>query len=466
MGSRLWPRRNSSASLRVDRSCPRRIVGFLAALAFCLTPLGFAREASAQAPYPVLLPKGFPTPKVPQDNSLTTEKIALGRLLFYDPRLSGNQTQSCASCHQQERAFTDGLPRAVGSTGEIHPRSAMSLTNVAYATALGWANPLLNTLEKQALVPMFNERPVELGLTGREDELIARLEADLRYQRLFAEAFPEESQPVTLGNVVRAIASFERVLISGNSPYDRYIQGLDDEAISESAFFGGRLFFSERLECFHCHGGFNFTASVTHEGNPFDETSFQNNGLYNIDGRGSYPPDNTGLFEITQIPEDMGRFKAPTLRNLSFTAPYMHDGSIATLEEVIEHYAAGGRTIHTGPYAGNGSRNPFKSNFVRGFSLTEQEKQDLLAFLRSLDDEEFVQNPQLSDPFAPWECVGDCNYDRSVTVDEIVRAVNVALASLSLGSCLPADASGEGDVTIDDLLRAVAALLGGCPPLR
>lgn len=416
----------------------------------------------AQMPYVLELPTGFPKPKVPPDNALSIEKIALGRFLFYDRRLSGSQSQACASCHQQALAFTDGRARAVGSTGEVHPRSAMSLTNVAYATALGWANPLLDSLERQVLVPLFNERPVELGLTGKEEEAFDRLRTDLRYQRMFAEAFPDQRDPFTLGNVVKAIASFERTLISGNTPYDRYVQGLDDHALSEEAFFGGRLFFSERLECFHCHGGFNFTASVTHEGNPFDETSFQNNGLYNIDGRGSYPPDNTGLFEITHIPSDMGRFKAPTLRNLSYTAPYMHDGSIATLEEVIDHYAAGGRTIHSGPYAGDGSKNPYKSNFVRGFVLTEEEKQQLLAFLRSLDDPEFVTNPRFSDPFEPWACVADCNYDRTVTVDELVRAVGLALGISPLAVCLPADPSGEGDSTIDELLQGVQALLAGC----
>ncbi len=435
-----------------------RLCGFVGATCAFL----FAGQAQGELPWPFRVPLGFPRPKVPADNPLSTEKWALGRFLFYDLRLSGNQTQSCASCHQQARAFTDGLPQAMGSTGERHPRSAMSLANVAYATALGWANPLLDSLEKQALVPMFNERPVELGLAGKEEELFARLEADPRYERLFAEAFPQDPRPVNLGNIVRAIATFQRSLLSGDSPYDRYIQGVDDQAISESAFFGGRLFFSERLECFHCHGGFNFTASVTHEGNPFDETSFQNNGLYNIDGRGAYPPDNTGLFEITRLPEDMGRFKAPTLRNLSFTAPYMHDGSIATLEEVISHYAAGGRTLHTGPYAGDGSKNPYKSNFVRGFELTDQEREDLLAFLRSLDDEAFVRNPLFSDPFTGWDCVADCNYDQLVSVDELVRAVGTALGLSALAHCLPADVSGEGEVTVDELLQGVRMLLSDC----
>lgn len=427
----------------------------------CVVDRGDAREA--QSAFVLEVPVGFPIPKVPADNPLSREKIELGRFLFYEVRLSGNQSQSCASCHQQSLAFTDGRARAVGSTGEVHPRSAMSLANVAYATALGWANPLLDSLEKQALVPMFNERPVELGLAGKEQEMLDRLRADLRYRRLFVEAFPSQGDPFTLGNVVKAIASFERTILSGNSPYDRYVQGIDDNALSEEAFFGGRLFFSERLECFHCHGGFNFTASVTHEGNPFDETSFQNNGLYNIDGRGAYPPDNVGLFEITRVPTDMGRFKAPTLRNLSYTAPYMHDGSIATLEEVIDHYAAGGRTIHTGPYAGDGSKNPYKSNFVRGFVLTEEEKKELLAFLRSLDDPEFITNPRLSDPFEPWHCSADCNYDYAVTVDELVRAVNIALGTSSLASCLPCDPSGDGQPTIDELLQGVNALLAGCP---
>ncbi len=435
---------------------------YIAALSLLHCLAWAAEDLQAQRSYAVELPVGFPKPRIPADNPLSIEKIALGRFLFYDVRLSGNLSQSCASCHQQARAFTDGRPRAVGSTGEIHPRSAMSLTNVAYATALGWANPLLDSLERQALVPMFNERPVELGLSGKEEELVDRLRADLRYQRMFAEAFRGQSDPFTLGNIVKAIASFERTLISGNSAYDRYVQGLDDNALSEEAFFGGRLFFSERLECFHCHGGFNFTASVTHEGNPFDETSFQNNGLYNIDGRGAYPPDNTGLFEITRIPSDMGRFKAPTLRNLSYTAPYMHDGSIATLEEVIDHYAAGGRRIHSGPYAGDGSKNPYKSNFIRGFVITEEEKQQVLAFLQSLDDPEFVTNPRLSDPFQLWGCVSDCNYDFVVTVDELVRAVNIALGESSLAVCLSADPSGDGDPTIEEILQGIHALLAGC----
>ncbi|WP_236556923.1 hypothetical protein [Calothrix sp. PCC 7507] len=136
-----------------------------------------------------------------------------------------------------------------------------------------------------------------------------------------------------------------------------------------------------------------------HERLAFKEIAFHNTGLYNIDGKGAYPADNTGVLEITLKPEDMGRFKAPTLRNIALTAPYMHDGSIATLEEVIDHYAAGGRTIYTGNLAGVGSKNPLKSQFISGFKLTAREKQDLLAFLQSLTDETFTHNPAFRDPY-------------------------------------------------------------------
>ncbi len=158
------------------------------------------------------------------------------------------------------------------------------------------------------------------------------------------------------------------------------------------------LFFSERLECFHCHGGFNFTADVDHEGTIFSEPSFHNTGLYNYDHLGSYPRPNRGLYEFTGRPEDMGRFRAPTLRNIEVTAPYMHDGSVADLDEVIDHYAAGGRTVTDGEWAGDGSQNPFKSEFIVGFELSEQERADLIEFLHSLTDREFLEDPDFADP--------------------------------------------------------------------
>jgi cytochrome c peroxidase len=345
------------------------------------------------------LPPGFPRPKVPADNPMSAAKVELGRHLFHDTRLSSAGTFSCASCHEQRLAFTDGKARAVGVTGEVHPRSSMGLANIAYSPVLTWANPTARRLEAQALVPMFGEDPVELGLSGLEAKMLASLDAEPIYRPLFAAAFPGDPKPVTLANVTRAIASFERALLSGRSPYDRYRTGADPEAISVSAKRGEGIFFSERTECFHCHGGFNFTETVDHVGKGFTEIEFHNTGLYNLDEEGAYPARNTGVHEVSDDPEDMGRFKAPSLRNVALTAPYMHDGSIATLPDVIRHYEAGGRTVADGPHKGVGANNPHKSQFVKGFDLTDQERADLVAFLESLSDPTFVSDPRFSNPW-------------------------------------------------------------------
>ncbi|MBK6529660.1 MAG: di-heme enzyme [Deltaproteobacteria bacterium] len=343
-------------------------------------------------------PAGFPPQRLSPDNPYSLEKARLGRYLFYDRRLSGNETQSCGSCHQQSRAFSDGRATGLGSTREDHPRGPMSLANVGYFSALTWANPVQRELERQALVPLFGERPVELGLVGREAEMLDRLRRDRRYQQMFPRAFPSDADPFTVANVTRAIAMFERTLVSADSAFDRFSRG-DATAMSQSAQRGNQLFFSERLECFHCHGGYAFTDSVVSANSAFDETAFHNTGLYNVDGRGAYRSQSTGVRDVTGRDEDMGRFRAPTLRNIAVTAPYMHDGSIATLDGVIDHYAAGGRTIAGGPNAGVGRDNPLKSGFITGFTLTEQERRDLIAFLEALTDERFLHDPRYADPF-------------------------------------------------------------------
>ena len=359
-------------------------------------------EALAQyvpSAYAFDIPAWMPRPLEPRDNPTTAAKVELGRRLFYDKRLSLNRTLSCASCHRQELAFTDGRAASPGALGDRTPRNAMSLANVAYAPVLTWANPILHSLERQALVPLVGTEPIELGMAGLDDELAARLCADPVYPPLFAKAFPEYPTALSLKTVVRALAAFERTLISARSPYDRYRYEGDVAAISESAIRGEALFFGERLECHHCHGNFNLNDSMMHARNRIGEIAFHNTGLYNLDGKGAYPSDNTGLEEHTGRPEDMGRFKAPSLRNVAVTAPYMHDGSIPTLEAVLDHYAAGGRTIASGPHAGVGRDNPLKSSFVSGFTLSPEDRADLLAFLRSLTDEDFLENPGFSDPW-------------------------------------------------------------------
>jgi cytochrome c peroxidase len=315
---------------------------FLARLAFLAT------AASQPTPLP-----GFSPMRVPRDNPVTPEKVALGRRLFYDRRLSGNGTQSCASCHEQARAFTDGRARALGSTGRLHPRSAMSLANAAFSRSLTWTGGK-RALEDQALGPLLNEHPVEMGARGHERDILGRLRAEPVYRELFPRAFPSAARPFTLANVRRAIASFERTILSGHSPYDRFVWEDDATALSDSARRGMALFFSDRLACSKCHDGAAFSGA---------RTLFANNGI----GR--------------------RRFRIPTLRNVSVTAPYMHDGRYASLDAVIDHYARGG------------TATSYRSPLVSGFSLAAGEKCDLIAFLESLTDAELLANPDLSDPW-------------------------------------------------------------------
>ncbi|PYQ51408.1 MAG: di-heme enzyme [Acidobacteria bacterium] len=234
---------------------------------------------------PIALPPGFAAPPTPRDNPLTIAKAELGRYLFYDRRLSLNETQSCASCHQQKFGFCDGRPHATGSTGQQHRRNTMSLANVAYRQPLTWSNPKVTTLEQQVLVPLTNHDPIELGMDGHFEELLARIRGDSRYVSLFSSAFPDQNAPITIDNVARALASFERTLISAQSPYDRLVLYGDSNALSASAWRGRRLFFSQRLGCGSCHG----------------------------------------------------RSDVVSLRNVAITAPYMRDGSAPTLSDAIDH---------------------------------------------------------------------------------------------------------------------------------
>lgn len=344
------------------------------------------------------LPKDVPPPPVPAENPMSQSRVELGRHLFYDKRLSANNTVSCATCHHQSKAFTDGKKGSTGLFGDITPRNAMNLTNVAYNHNYTWAHNLSKTLEHQARFPLFGETPPEMGLSGNEHKAIKQLQSDAKYQMLFKAAFPSQPNSFNMVNVIDAIAAFERTLLSFNSPYDKYLRG-EPSNFGESEKRGLTLFFSERSECFHCHGGFNFSDASVHENSPTAANQFHNNGLYNIDGKGGYPKSDRGLYDVTSNLQDMGKFKAPTLRNIAVTAPFMHDGSIETLEGVVDHYINGGTNIRQGKNRGFGSASPLKSEFVPGLDLTEQERGDLLNFLHSLTDQTFLTNPDLSDPW-------------------------------------------------------------------
>jgi cytochrome c peroxidase len=342
--------------------------------------------------WPFALPPLFPTPRLPPGARLTPALAELGRYLFYDVRLSGNGRSACASCHKQSLAFSDGVTTPFGSTGNPVRRNSPTLTNVAYNASHTWANAGVATLEQQALGPLTGMAPVELGIVGFEAEILQRFASNSPYQGRFAAAFPGQTDAINFPNIVKAIAAFERRLISGTSRFDAFKAGNQD-ALTLTEKRGRALFLTERLGCHHCHGGFNLTVAVS-DASP----AFFNTGLYNLpDGR--YPATDRGLIEVTQLSSDEGKFKPPTLRNIAVTAPYMHDGSVATLEQVIDIYQRGGRLISVGPLAGDGRSNPHKSPLISGFSLTSQERADLLAFLLALTDQSFLSDPTLADPF-------------------------------------------------------------------
>jgi cytochrome c peroxidase len=397
---------------RLFRSRPARAVAAsLATVALVAASIvsdvqrGAIRTAQAaaterQAPWRWDLPPGVPEPVVPSNNPMSPVKFELGRRLFYEKQLSGNGVLACAGCHLQARAFADNLPRAVGSTGDIHPRAAMSLANIAYASVLTWADPNETRLEKQLLTPVFGTKPIEMGLSGKEAQLFATLRGDSTYQRLFRESFPGQTDAISIDNIAKAIATFERGLISFNSPYDRSKYRGEVNALSAAARRGEQLFNSDRLGCARCHSGITFSASVNFRGKASPTIEFRNNGLYNVGPLGAYPADNPGVAGVTKRPADNGAFKAPSLRNIAVSAPYMHDGSLATLDDVIAHYARGGRLTATGPNAGDGRLNPNKSPLIRGFRITPAEQRDLVAFLNALTDSSFLRDPRFADPSA------------------------------------------------------------------
>jgi cytochrome c peroxidase len=319
---------------------------------------------------------------------MSVAKVELGRHLFYDRRLSGSGRFACASCHRPELAFSDGRARAVGAAGDSHPRSSMTLTNVVYNASFGWTDPGLRSLEAQAAVPLFNDEPVELGVAGAEARVLSRLRAARDYARRFSDSFPGEAGPISLANVRRALAAFERTLLSGGSAYDRLVYQDDRGALGAKARDGMRLFFSERVGCARCHGGFNFALPVAYRHDPSPIPRFENNGLAMFSGDAIPAPSDRGVWTHTRAAVDRGRFRIPTLRNVAVTAPYMHDGRLATLAEVLNHYARGGHN------------SPTRSSRVETLALGSAERAAIVAFLESLTDTRFLADPRHADPFA------------------------------------------------------------------
>jgi cytochrome c peroxidase len=293
------------------------------------------------------LPVGLPQPLVPADNPMSEAKVALGRILFSDTRLSITGEHSCQSCHDPARAFTDGRVRSRGALQDELPLNAPTLLNVAYYPSLGWNDASVRTLEQQMRGPLFNEHPRELGLAGREWLVERELAADPARLQAFQRAFPGERQPVVMENVIRAIAAFERTLLSADSAFDRYVFRGEHDALGAAQKRGMELFFSSRSGCSGCHGGIHFAGAWVDAEHPDVEPVFADNG--------------TGV-----------RVRVPTLRNLGATAPYLHDGRLPTLDSVLDHYE-------------RVAADPAADPRLRRETLTTSDRTAILAFLRSLD---------------------------------------------------------------------------------
>ncbi len=296
---------------------------------------------------------------IPEDNPLTAEKIALGKMLYFDKRLSADNSVACASCHDPKFGFTDGKPVSTGIKGQQGGRSAPTVINRLFSDAQFW-DGRAESLEAQALGPIQN--PIEMGNTLTI--VVKKLNAIKGYRDAFQRALGTE---VTEDGIAKALASFERTVLSGNSAYDRFKAG-DKKAMPESAQRGLVLFESKRVNCIACHVGHNFT-----------DENYRNIGI----GMDKEKTDS-GRFDISRNEEDRGAFKTPTLRDIARTAPYMHDGSLQTLREVLDYYDKGG------------TPNPHLSTDIKPLKLTEQEKTDLIAFLNSLTGEMAeVKEPKL-----------------------------------------------------------------------
>ncbi len=320
--------------------------------------------------------EGFPPPPIPADNPLTIEGVKLGKMLFHDTRLSKNGEQACASCHLQEDAFSDIRQFSMGVEGKEGGRQAMAIFNMAYHRNGFFWDGRAPLLRDQALLPI--QDPLEMNETL--DNVVSKLEADPEYVDQFFRAFGSEE--INSFKMSLAMEQFMNTIISNDAKWDKVLAG--EAVFSDSEERGRALFFTEfdpisqtgGAECFHCHGGFNFT-----------NNQFMNNGL---DAEAEFT--DLGYYDVTSDDRDKAKFKVPSLRNIQFTPPYMHDGRFATLEEVLEHYDHG---VQDSP-----SLDPLMQfNLNPGLQLSDQDKADLIAFMKTLSDETLKSNTEYQNPF-------------------------------------------------------------------
>jgi cytochrome c peroxidase len=340
-------------------------------------------------------PLGLPPGPVPEDNPTTLEKVQLGDKLFHDTRFSSTGTVSCATCHEKERAFTDGLPVSEGIHDLQGTRNAPTVVNAVFLKSQFW-DGREPSLEAQSLQPFVN--PVEMGLKTHQP-ILQVVRSDPKYAELFQKAFGKTIDQITIDEVQKAIASFERSLVAGDSPFDRYVYGGDKTAMDSAAIRGLEVFLGQG-RCVSCH-------VIEQTQALFTDNAFHNIGVAahrmprNLDELGaaikevkekgtdiavlSNPnTESVGRFAVTRELSDLGAFKTPTLRNIELTAPYLHDGSLETLEEVVKFYNNGGRSEETDPVP------ELLDGGIRPLNLSEQQQADLVAFMKALTSPQFA----------------------------------------------------------------------------
>lgn len=331
-------------------------------------------------PYNLEIPDGFPAPFIPIDNPLTEEAILLGRYIFHDKRLSADNTMSCASCHLQFAAFTDGLPKSIGIRGLETKRHAMPIFNLAWQENFFWDGRALS-LEEQALMPI--QDPFELD--NSLDTVIARFQNDTLYPQLFTDAFGDSK--VTKERIGKAISQFERIIVSANSEFDSVVRIKTKSEFNDlRARRGFDMFKSENGDCFHCHGHLETAFQLGAFG---QDLQFINNGLQSVADQSK----DVGREGVTHDVNDRSKFKVPSVRNVAFSPPFMHDGSIPDLDSLINFYATG---VHNTPTT---DPNISKPNGLGQKNWTDGEKSDLIQFIKSLTDFKYLQDPAYADPF-------------------------------------------------------------------
>lgn len=320
-----------------------------------------------------------------QRKSQNLQLAQIGHQLFFDLRLSKNGMKSCATCHAPEYAFTDGYRRTMNIDAELLKHNTLSILNLGNYKSLNWASPTIKTIAAQMSGPLFAKHPIELGMDYANEDALIAISNDENYKSLLAD---KNIEKLTWDLAIQFISEYVSLLNARNSKFDQF----RDKKIllNKDELAGKNLFYSKKLNCSSCHGGIDFNQ-------PENNQTFANIGLYDIGENNEYANNDNGLYETTKNKSDIGKFRIPSLRNVSVTAPYFHDGSINTIEEVISIFSNGGQNISENQYAGNGILHP--NNQIKPFKITEKETKQLLSFLNTLTDTSYLSNSFFISPF-------------------------------------------------------------------